>query len=175
MLCFRWFETKLTRSSNSFAIGFARCGFAKSQRLTALSSYDGPYGPSGSRYQRRFLLDLEFELFRWGQGDPDRILKLIVYLYCQFYSKLHAKIILKFSTTKFISNVLYYPRSMVNEYCLIRCGSCGESKSIFRPWNPNKYLCMDCFNFYGPVAQLDKASVYGTEEYRFESYRVRQN
>ena len=64
---------------------------------------------------------------------------------------------------------------MGNEYCLIRCSSCGESKSIFQPWNLDKYLCMDCFNFYGPVAQLDKASVYGTEEYRFESYRVRQN
>ena len=64
---------------------------------------------------------------------------------------------------------------MISDICLIRCSSCGESKSIFQPWNPNKYLCMDCFNFYGPVAQLDKASVYGTEEYRFESYRVRQN
>ena len=62
---------------------------------------------------------------------------------------------------------------MFNEYCLIRCSSCGESKSIFQPWNPNKYLCMDCFNFYGPVAQLDKASVYGTEDYRLDSYRVR--
>ena len=61
---------------------------------------------------------------------------------------------------------------MVNEFCLIRCSSCGESKSIFQPWNLGKYLCMDCFNFYGPVAQLDKASVYGTEDYRFDSYRV---
>ena len=78
---------------------------------------------------------------------------------------------------KNILNVLYYPRSMINDVCIIRCCSCGESKSILRPLNTNKYLCIDCSNYFlnGPVAQLDKASVYGTEEYRFESYRVRQN
>ena len=66
---------------------------------------------------------------------------------------------------------------MINDVCIIRCCSCSESKSIFRPLSTNKYLCIDCSNYFlnGPVAQLDKASVYGTEEYRFESYRVRQN
>ena len=59
---------------------------------------------------------------------------------------------------------------------LIRCIHCGESKSIFRPLNTNKYLCIDCSNYFlkGRVAQLDKASVYGTEESGFESLRVRQ-
>ena len=104
-----------------------------------------------------------------------KFLKLIVSLYGLIHSVIAARNILKNFATKNISNVLYYPRFMFNEYCLIRCSSCGESKSIFQPWNPNKYLCMDCFNFYGPVAQLDKASVYGTEDYRFDSYRVRQN
>ena len=66
---------------------------------------------------------------------------------------------------------------MINDVCIIRCYPCGESKSIFRPLNLNKYLCIYCSNYFlnGPVAQLDKASVYGTEEYRFESYRVRQS
>ena len=79
----------------------------------------------------------------------------------------------KNNNTKNISNVLYYPRSMFN---LIRCIHCGESKSIFRPLNTNKYLCIDCSNYFlkGRVAQLDKASVYGTEESGFESLRVRQ-
>ena len=60
---------------------------------------------------------------------------------------------------------------------LIRCTHCGESKSIFRPLNTNKYLCIDCSNYFlkGRVAQLDKASVYGTEESGFESLRVHQN
>ena len=66
---------------------------------------------------------------------------------------------------------------MISDICLIRCCSCGESKSIFRPLNMNKYLCIDCSNYFlnGPIAQLDKASVYGTEDSGFESLWVRQN
>ena len=36
---------------------------------------------------------------------------------------------------------------MFNEICLIRCCSCGESKSIFRPIAADKYLCKDCYNY----------------------------
>ena len=140
-------------------------GVATSNRLRRL----------GSRFQMNLRNGFGIWTYRTPQGTHVRILKLIVSLYGLIHSVIAARNILKNFATKNISNVLYYPRSMISDICLIRCGSCGESKSIFQPWNLDKYLCMDCFNFYGPVAQLDKASVYGTEDYRFDSYRVRQN
>ena len=119
-----------------------------------------------------FSFSIEGSFWFWNLNllnnprDQSRILKLIVSLYGLIHSVIAAWNILKNFATKNISNVLYYPRSMISDICLIRCCSCGESKSIFRPLNMNKYLCIDCSNYFlnGPIAQLDKASVYGTED-----------
>ena len=108
--------------------------------------------------------------YQTTQGTHDRILKLIVSLYGLIHSVIAARIILKNFTTKNISNVLYYPRSLFIEYCLIRCCSCGESKSIFRSMTTDKYLCKDCYNYFldGPLAQLDRARSYGLRGWGFE-------
>ena len=131
----------------------------------------------GSLFSKKVPFGFGICTYQTIQGTHVRILKLIVSLYGLIHSVIAARNILKNFATKNISNVLYYPRSMISDICLIRCCSCGESKSIFQPLNMNKYLCIDCSNYFlnGPIAQLDKASVYGTEDSGFESLWVRQN
>ena len=100
-----------------------------------------------------------------------RFLKLIVSLYALIHSVKGLELKCKFFSTKNILNVLYYPRSLFMEYCLIRCCSCGESKSIFRPMTTDKYSCKDCYNYFldGPLAQLDRALGYGPGGSGFDS------
>ena len=154
------FARRLFRTVNAFSV-------ATSNRLRRL----------GSRFLSKVPFGFGIWTYRTPQGTQSRILKLIVSLYGLIHSVIAARNILKNFATKNISNVLYYPRSIISDICLIRCCSCGESKSIFRPLNLNKYLCIDCSNYFlnGPIAQLDKASVYGTEDSGFESLWVRQN
>ena len=47
---------------------------------------------------------------------------------------------------------------------LPHCAECGTSKAILTPISATldrEYLCLDCNNYFAPLAQLDRARSYG--------------